>query len=64
MKSYSSFPMNQKIKTLDTFNDRFMTSEDGVSLILPFTTKTGRSVAQNRQHIFKFLLDKWKQDTF
>ena len=34
--------------------DRFMTSESSDSLILPFTSKTGQSVAQNRQKIFLF----------
>ena len=32
--------------------DRFMTSEGGVILILPFTSNTGQTVAQNRQRIF------------
>ena len=32
--------------------DRFMTSEGSYMLILPFTSKTGQSVAQNRQKIF------------
>ena len=30
--------------------DRFMTSESRDTLILPFTSKTGQSVAQNRQN--------------
>ena len=30
----------------------FMTSECIYTLILPFTSKTGQSVAQNRQKIF------------
>ena len=30
----------------------FMTSEDSDTLILPFTSKTGQSVAQNREKIF------------
>ena len=34
--------------------DRFMTSEGSDTLILPFTSKTGQSVAQNRQKIFLF----------
>ena len=34
--------------------DRFMTSESGYTLILTFTSKTGQSVAQNRQKIFEF----------
>ena len=34
--------------------DRFMTSERRDTLILPFTSKTGQSVAQNRQKIFLF----------
>ena len=29
-----------------------MTSEGSYTLILPFTSKTGQSVAQNRQKIF------------
>ena len=32
--------------------DRFMRSEGSDTLILPFTSKTGQSVAQNRQRIF------------
>ena len=32
--------------------DRFMTSEGSYTLILPSTSKTGKSVAQNRQKIF------------
>ena len=32
--------------------DRFMTPEGSDTLILPFTSKTGQSVAQNRQKIF------------
>ena len=32
--------------------DRFMTSEGSYPLILPFTSKTGQSVAKNRQKIF------------
>ena len=34
--------------------DRFMTSESRDTLILPFTSKTGQSVAQNRQKNFLF----------
>ena len=34
--------------------DRFITSESRDTLILPFTSKTGQSVAQNRQKIFLF----------
>ena len=34
--------------------DRFMTSEGSDTLILSFTSKTGQSVAQNRQKIFLF----------
>ena len=32
--------------------DRFMTSECSYTLILPFTSKMGQSVAQNRQKVF------------
>ena len=38
------------VKAIDF--DRFMTSESSYTLILPFTSKTGQSVAQNRQTIF------------
>ena len=39
-------------KQICSLIDGFMTSEDGYTLILPFTSKTGQSVAQNRQKIF------------
>ena len=39
-------------KTVCSLIDRLVTSEGGVTLILPFTSKTGQSVAQNRQMIF------------
>ena len=40
---------------IDRFDfDRFMTSEGSYTLILPFTSKTGQSVAQNRQRIFNW----------
>ena len=64
IKSYSSFRMNPKSKKIYSFIDRFMTSEDGVTLILLFTTKTGQSVAQNRQKIFQFLLHNQTKDIF
>ena len=34
--------------------ERFMTSEGSDTLILPFTSKSGQSVAQNKQKIFLF----------
>ena len=40
------------VKSIDF--DRFMTSEGSETLILPFTSKTGQSVAQNKQKIFLF----------
>ena len=41
-----------QIETIYSLIDRFMTSEGSYTLILPFTSKTGQSVAQNRQNIF------------
>ena len=44
--------MDHKSKQIDSLISRFMTSEGNDTLILPFTSKTGQSVAQNRQKIF------------
>ena len=47
--------MDHKSKQVYSLIDRFrsiMTSEGSDMLILPFTSKTGQSVAQNRQKIF------------
>ena len=38
------------VKSIDF--DRFMTSEGSYTLILSISSKTGQSVAQNRQKIF------------
>ena len=55
IKSCSCFWMDHKSKQIfsliDRF-DRFMTSEGSYTLILPFTSKTGQYVAQNRQKLF------------
>ena len=37
-----------------SLSDRFMTSEGSDTLILPFTSKTGQSIAQNRRKIFNW----------
>ena len=52
IKSCSCFWMDHKSKQVCSLIDRFMTSEGSYTLILPFTSKTGQSVAQNRQKIF------------
>ena len=44
--------MDHKSKQVYSLIDRFMTSEGSYTLILPFTSKMGQSVAQNRQKIF------------
>ena len=41
-----------RLISIDLLIDRCMTSEGSDTLILPFTSKTGQSVAQNRQKIF------------
>ena len=49
----SEWTKNRKkfiVKSIDF--DRFMTSEGSYTLILPFTSTTGQSVALNRQKIF------------
>ena len=51
-----SFRMNKKSKQVCYFIDRILTSGDGVTLNLPFTTKI---VAQNRHQIFQFSLGFW-----
>ena len=43
--------MDHKSKNVCSLIDRFMTAEGSDTLILPFTSKTGQSVAQNRQKI-------------
>ena len=52
--------MDHKSKNLYSLIDLFMTSEGGDTMCLPFTSKTGQSVAQNRQNIFylDFLVKK------
>ena len=44
--------MDHKSKKVCSLIDRFMTSEGSDTLILPFTSKTGQSIEQNRQKIF------------
>ena len=44
--------MDHKSKQVYNLIDRFMTSEGSYTLILPFTSKTGQSVVQNRQKVF------------
>ena len=40
--------MDHKPKKVYSLIDRFVTSEDGVTLSLPFTSKMGQSVVKNR----------------
>ena len=44
--------MDHKLKKVCSLIDRLMTSEGSETLILPFLSKTGQSVAQNRQKSF------------
>ena len=44
--------------------DRFMTSEGRYTLILPFTSKTGQPVAQNKQKRFSNLGFTSKERTY
>ena len=44
--------------------DRFMTPEGTETLILAFTSKTGHSVAHNRQRIFLFGFFCQREDIF
>ena len=44
--------MDHQSKQVCNLIDRFMTSEGSHMLSLPFTSKTGQSVAQNKQKIF------------
>ena len=54
IKSCSCFWMDHKLKQVYSLIDRFRSIYDVRSymLILPFTIKTGQSVAQNRQKMF------------
>ena len=52
IKSCSCFLMDHKSKQVYSLIDRFMASEGSYTLILPFTSKTGQFVVQNRRKIF------------
>ena len=44
--------MDHKSKQVYSLVDRFLTSEGSDTLILPLTSNTGQSVAQNGRNIF------------
>ena len=58
------YQVDHKSKQVYSLIDRFMTSEGNCTLILPFTSKTGQSVAQNRQKIFFNLGFTIKEGTY
>ena len=43
---------SKQVYSLIDQNDRLKTSEGIYTLTLPFTSKTGQSIAQNKQKIF------------
>ena len=47
--------MDHKSKNVCSLIDGFMTSDGSDTLILPFTSKTGQSVAKNSQKICLFV---------
>ena len=49
---HGKFVILLKYRNYYYYFDKFMTSESSDMLILPFTSKTGQSIAQNRQKIF------------
>ena len=48
--------MDNKSKTVYSLIDRFVTSEGGVTLVLPITSNSGQSLAQNGQEVFIWAL--------
>ena len=63
IKSGSCLWMDHKSKNVWGLIDRFVTSGDGVTLVLPFASITGQIVTRNRQNIFTGLY-YYKKDIF
>ena len=49
IKSCSCFRTNHKSRNVCSFIDQFMMLEDGIPLTLPFISKTGQSVVQDKR---------------